>query len=356
MDKEIPEKLGKTIETFKNYATPSTITFGILIIIVFFILTYLFTTIQKKGNNCDTISKYKTLYNIKPVTNLNYSTSLLMDKKIKDFHIKTAYNCCCTGNLKNDYVDICGLKNCAKRGVRALDFQIYSLNNKPIVSGSSLSNESVNFKYKEIYNYLGFYETMTYVKTYFLTDQNNCDNTVDPLFLIFRLYTDKRSSMDSMADTLISIFDKTNYLYYLSGNKTLDNISLTDVMGKVVIIIDPTNASNYSNSKLKQISSLNLGTLSNKIYRESEVINELQNITYDSSSNEFATNINMLYPDLNPDVYNYDSITTGINTGIQFIAMNYQLNDDYLTQFENKFKDYSTNTGTSMILKNFNNS
>ena len=30
--------------------------------------------------------------------------------KLKDFYIKTAYNCCCNGSFRNDYVDLCALK------------------------------------------------------------------------------------------------------------------------------------------------------------------------------------------------------------------------------------------------------
>ena len=39
-------------------------------------------------------------------------------------YIKTAYNCCSGGNYKNDYVDLCVLKNILKQGVRGLDFEI----------------------------------------------------------------------------------------------------------------------------------------------------------------------------------------------------------------------------------------
>jgi len=53
---------------------------------------------------------------------------------LRDFYIKTAYNCCSVGSYKNDYVDIQVLKNLLKQGVRALDFEIYSIDNEPIVA------------------------------------------------------------------------------------------------------------------------------------------------------------------------------------------------------------------------------
>ena len=41
-----------------------------------------------------------------------------------DYYIKSAYNCCAVNNYIYDYVDLCGLKACLKRGVRFLDFEV----------------------------------------------------------------------------------------------------------------------------------------------------------------------------------------------------------------------------------------
>ena len=65
---------------------------------------------------------------------------------LRDYYIKSAYNACSGGKYKNDYVDTCVLKNLIKQGVRGLDFEIYSLNNQPIVATSTIPN---NFFIKE---------------------------------------------------------------------------------------------------------------------------------------------------------------------------------------------------------------
>ena len=44
---------------------------------------------------------------------------------LRDYYVKTAYNACSGGNYKNDYVDLCILKDLLKQGVRGLDFEIY---------------------------------------------------------------------------------------------------------------------------------------------------------------------------------------------------------------------------------------
>ena len=54
-----------------------------------------------------------------------------------DYYIKTAYNACSGGSYKNDYVNICNLKNVLKQGVRGLDFEVFSVNDNPVVSTST---------------------------------------------------------------------------------------------------------------------------------------------------------------------------------------------------------------------------
>ena len=57
---------------------------------------------------------------------------------IKDYYILSSYNSCNTGNSpKNNTVSISSLQNVIKQGVRLLDFEIYSINNEPIVSTST---------------------------------------------------------------------------------------------------------------------------------------------------------------------------------------------------------------------------
>jgi hypothetical protein len=318
---------------------------GLVLLLIFFIFAYIYTTLKKKERNCETISKSGPFYTIAPLTNYSeYSSSL--ESPIKDFYIKTAYNCCCTGNLKNDYVDNCALLKCADFGVRALDFQIYSKFDTPIISASSLPNtEITNFKYKELYNSLLFSDTMKTIKEHFLLSPN-CNNKQDPLFLIFRLYTNKKNVMDKMYETLYNTFN--SYIY--TTNAEFDNIKLNEIMSKVIIIIEKTPICvNYNNSKLKNIVALELGNTTNKIYRERDIV------SYMSSDPEISANfrnINLLYPEISGNVENYDAVTIAKMSGIQFIAMNYQLNDEYLQQVEsNLFKDKGNNNSFSMVLK-----
>ena len=56
---------------------------------------------------------------------------------LNDYYIKTAYNACNGGSYKNDFVDICVLKSLLKQGVRGLDFEVYSIDDQPVVAAST---------------------------------------------------------------------------------------------------------------------------------------------------------------------------------------------------------------------------
>jgi hypothetical protein len=336
----IAEKMKNRIENL--FANTPLITLIMSIIVFFFIFSYIYNTLKKRTNNCSILDQDKYQYAIIGVP----GDSVHNDATLKEYYIKTAYNACCTGNLRNDYVDNCALNHCARFGVRALDFQIYSRNNKPVISASSLSNDSNNsFKYKELYNSLDFSETMTLVKSNF-TDPSVSRNANDPLFLIFRLYTNKVDTLDQMYSILTSVFNRNIYDHF--SNNPIDDLTMKEAKGKVFILIDPTGSSNYSKSKLRNICSLQLGTLTNKIYRESTVISNIDTSTLSNTNSTgiygYDNYLNVVYPDLNGDAVNYDSITSGIVLGIQFIGMNYQINDDYLTQFEYRFKQNKNNS------------
>jgi hypothetical protein len=181
------------------------------------------------------------------------------------------------------------------------------------------------------------------VKKYFL---NTNPNRNDPLFLIFRLYTKNSPVYDIMGDTLNEIFGyanrgQGNRIYIKSLNETLDQIVISKLMKKVIIIVDATNGdpAKFNSSKLHLYTSLVLGTRTNKIYREDDIITSVS--LHKTSLIDISNNLNVLYPNLEYSSLNYDFVTTGINNGISFIGMNFQKNDTYLKEYNSIFKTFS---------------
>jgi hypothetical protein len=306
--------------------------------IVLFVLYYISHKLNLIKTNCSRLNKEPntTVLSIKdPKSKIDVKDTL------NNYFIKTAYNCCCTGNFKNDYVDLCALKNCASNGVRALDFQIYSLNDKPIVSASSVTSN----QYKEIYNHISFHDAMTNVSKWFITDSTNV-NSGDPLFLIFRLHSTNERIYNMMAQSLNNIFGYNsllgNMIYIVPQNNTLDTTQLTKLLRKVVIIVDTTYAdkSAFENSKLSSFTSLITGnSLTNHMYRESELLSVIDVNKSISTDTNVSNTINILYPNLQVNKNNYDFVTTGIFNKISFIGMNFQYYDLFLTDYNAIFSN-----------------
>lgn len=113
----------KSVSELKESTAVLLITVITLIIILIAFLYYFYYS-RLRSKNCKTMDGIYGDLNgkIKSIDNsdqFNYT--------FKDYYIKTAYNCCSGGNYKNDYVDLCVMKDLLKQGVRGLDFEIFLL-------------------------------------------------------------------------------------------------------------------------------------------------------------------------------------------------------------------------------------
>lgn len=261
-----------------------------------------------------------------------------MTTPISKLYIKTAYNCCCKGNFKNDYVDIklgnnddfCALRNCASNGVRALDFTVYSIDGKPAISAST----TAEINYKELYNNIDFNDTMKQVYRFFLFERNT-SLIKDPLFLIFRIQSDKTELYESIATSLTQTFGVGSqygnliYMKKLNAMTTLKELKNT----RVVIIVQPYDQDKLVKSSLNNVTSYTLnadGYTKPCIIRKSESLTSLT-----------TKEINIVYPDLNnKQSSNFDPAIL-FTQNITFIGMNFQNNDVNLKKYNAKFNDTS---------------
>ena len=86
---------------------------------------------------------------------------------------------------------MCALEKCVFAGARFLDFEIYSLNNEPIIAASTANNNSI----KETYNYLEMGKILEYISNnaFFYESTNAAD---DPLILHFRFMSTNKIIYD----------------------------------------------------------------------------------------------------------------------------------------------------------------
>jgi len=306
--------------------------FTAIAIIIILILYYISSEINK-SKNCPTLPP-------SPVTTSGVFTDInLKDKPLNQVYIKTAYNCCCKGNFRNDYVDVvindtnidyCALRNCALNGARGLDFTVYSLKDKPVISASTTDD----IYYKEQYNYLDFNLTMQQVSRYFLSDSNT-SFIKDPLFLIFRIQSNKKELYDSVANCLTQTFgtgsSMSNRIYAnpITGDTLISSFSTHNV----VILVQPYNNKSYEDSHLNLITSY--------VFNSDGTTIPYINHSNDNIVTTYGERLLVVFPDIGvASSANFNPTNSFIN-GITFIGMNFQSNDRNLKKYNKQFQNKS---------------
>lgn len=160
----------------------------------------------------------------------------------RDYYIKSAYNCCSGGNYKNDFVDTCNLKNLLKQGVRGLDFEIFSIDNKPVVATST----SDSYYVKETFNYIYFGDIMSIIRDYAFAT-STAPNALDPIIIHLRIKSTNQDMYKNFA-TLFKSYENIllskdyGFEYYGKNFGTVELRKLTGSGGgKIVIIVERSN-------------------------------------------------------------------------------------------------------------------
>ena len=239
---------------------------------------------------------------------------------LRDYYIKTAYNCCSTGNFSNDYVNVCALNHAIKMGCRCLDFEIYGYKGQPIVSTSLSDDKCI----KETYNSVSFDDAMSAVATSaFSPSSNVCPNPGDPLLLLFRIKTNDVNVLNSMADSIKS--NLNNYLLpaynHEFGGKNICAEPVSEFAGKVVIIVE-------SNPLLYQPGAERMYEITNltsnaflRILKVFDVLNGPDIMELTTFNKQYMT---IVLPDYSMSAENYDPMPPSL-AGCQCMALSFQL-------------------------------
>lgn len=294
--------------------------FIILAAFVLFVIVYIYTTITSQNNKCDVINK------------LEYSEFKVPDISgipIKELVFKSAYNCCCIGGMKHDYVDLCALNNCYRAGVRVLDFQIFSLDNNPVISASTVNQN----EYKELYNYLSFTETMNHIHYTFLNSAAHPNNN-QVLFLNFRVNSNNLDIYNQMAKILIDTFTGGSELLW-TVQKDLNSFTLDELKNKIIVMVDLNASPKMKDTFIKtDLSKITLVTFGNGFKYHSLHANE--------ASLQSGVELSSIYPNKTPYSNNYDYNDKGIRNQFNFVFMNFQKKDSYLKKYLDYFTDSSS--------------
>lgn len=244
---------------------------------------------------------------------------------VYDYYIKTAYNACSGGSYKNDYVDINVLKAILKQGVRGLDFELYSMENQPVVATSTGDNYFV----KETFNSINFGTVMDTLANYAFAS-GTVPNPTDPLFIHLRIQSNNQEMMTNLANVFKSydnIMLGKEYSYENSGTN-IGGTPLLSLQGKVIVIIDRSNTAFLENDALLEYVNLTSGSVFMRGYQYYDIVNnqDTQELT------EFnRRSMTIVFPDggvnpVNPSGYLCRSY------GCQMVAMRYQYVDQNLEE------------------------
>lgn len=242
-----------------------------------------------------------------------------------DYYIKTAYNACSGGSYKNDFVDICNLKAVIKQGVRCLDFEIYSVNDQPVVATSTTDN----FHVKETFNSVNFGTVMETIRNYAFSG-GTCPNPTDPILIHLRFKSNNQNMYSKIAEIFKSNTDimlGPSYSYESEG-KNLGNTPLLSLQNKVILIVDRTNTAFLENKDLIEYVNLT----SNSIFmREYDFYNIKNNPDINELTDFNRRGMTIVVPDNGYSPANPNGMICRAS-GCQMVAIRYQLVDNYLME------------------------
>jgi len=328
------------IKTIGDLASIEGITQLMIIIIgilFFMVFWWCFNKMNLNKENCvaieKTFDKFPFISNINP-DNPNFN------HRLRDYYVKTAYNCCASGNFKNDFVNLCALKNCIKQGARCLDFEIYSLENAPVIAISS----SESFNVKESYNFIPFAKAMEVISTYAFSG-GNCPNPNDPLILHFRIKSNSQDIQNAMANALYNTLGDrllgADFSYENNG-LNIGAFPIAKLMGKIVLIVDKSNPI-FTDTLLNEYVNLASNSAFMRVlrYREVEFSPDKDELIFFNKQN-----MTICLPELSARNKNYSS-ALAMTYGCQMIAMSFQNFDDNLQFYVQYFDD----AGSAFVLR-----
>lgn len=312
-----------------------------VIVVILWLITYVTTKINLEQTNCTVITDVNKS---SPPTKINskWTTSSSPDyagKTLRDFYIKTAYNCCASGQFKSDYVSLCALQNVIKQGVRCLDFEIFCVDNTPVVGVSSIDIIGV----KQSYNSIPVSQVLMELKNIAFSETSGiCPNPKDPLLLHFRIKTNNENILNLLAEEIASkLGEQLLQIEYMreANGTNITKRPIKDFIGKVVIMVEKNSKSNvmpllYQSKTMWELTNVTTNSvfIHEKRYMDIKNSNDLETVT-----NFNKQNMTLVLPELSVSNANYIS-TIPQALGCQLMAMNFQNVDQNLLTYNELFE------------------
>jgi hypothetical protein len=295
-----------------------------VLVVVIIVVTYTFirdyTLQHNEQRSINTIETARKLQSIK---------QSLQTQPLRNFYIKTALNCCSLGDWNSNYVDSLALKYAILQGYRCLDFEIYSMNDTPVVAAST---NKKNFYHTETFNHLDFVDVCNDVNSMAFT---LAPNSGDPLLINLRIKSNNPGAkfVEGIIDGITAFGNRllgpdNNYE---NGGQNLSKHPVSEFMGKVLIMMDVSNPITRS-PELHQY--INIGINSPFLHKLDYEMGVKNTPNMDTLIDHNKKNMSIVFPD--PPYRVNANLNVAKAFGCQLIGMMPQLKDANL-QFYNEF-------------------
>lgn len=304
------------------------------------VLLYYRNQVGKKDSN---ITKMENIYNnqdIAPQLSSINTSDPKYEEPLLNFYVASSYNSCCAGDFQDSYVSLEPLEQIIFHGARVLDFEIYSIDGKPVVAASSTPNVNI----KGTYNSISVDNVLRRVSQLAFSSAKSA-NPNDPLFLHFRIKSNRKDIYPQLAAAITENFAGRlmDARFSYEGRKMDDgqteNITLEplkNLMGKVIIMGYQEN-DNYKDMDNSFYELVNLG--SNSIYFRQLRNHEVQySANADTLKEENKSCLALTMPDWS-NINNNVKIVLHHTLGCQMVCMNYQNMDRNMKYYLNFFNE-----------------
>jgi hypothetical protein len=332
---------GATVAATVGAMSPTTAHFagGIMFLFLFIciIVIVVFKTNLKTSNDDYMVALYPDMGRVQSINDFDETYSYL----VRDYYVKTAFNCCSSGDYSGDYVSTTALKQVIRQGARCLDFEIYSLSGVPVISSSSQSEYTM----KETYNYVTLSEAFDIISSDAFSGQPKVPNPSDPLFLCFRIKSNNILVFNEISrliqTKLASRLLDSRYGYCFHGDN-LGKIKLSSFMNKIIIIVDETpgieSAPNdvYRKTSLYEYANIAIrGPTSKKTFAQVQAPTPSLEAMVENNKK----NLMYVVPERSSKPENVYAPTAAIASGCQFIGMSFQSDDAPIKAYNKMFDE-----------------
>ena len=341
MSSTATDYLSKLKDMDKDFAYYMIMAFTLILLAVMIWYIITLTKLETQNNNFMNDLYPSVDGNIVPIS----ANSTLADSSgcLYDYYIKTAYNACSGGSYKNDFVSTDVLKTIIKQGVRCLDFEVYLVDDKPVVATSTQDSVYI----KETFNSVNFADVMKTINSYAFSG-GSCPNPTDPIIVHLRVKSNHQKTYSKMT-TIFKAYDTVmlgkEYSFESEGIN-LGTLPLLQFQSKIILIVEKNSTNNNAFLENQEFMEY-VNLTSNSVFmRASNYYDVKNNHDTDELTNYNRNNMTIVFPDNGTNPENPSGLLCR-TYGCQMVAMRYQYVDNNLE--ENAM--FFDRTGSAFALK-----